>query len=84
MTTLLEALRKVLQPSSAAGSSASPESFFDQGEMTSVGGDGRLFVTISGRTVEASPMSTDEVFKVGDRVWVSQAGSAYIVNGGAR
>ncbi len=84
MTTLLEALRKVLQPSAAPGSSASAESFFVQGEVTSIAGNGMLFVTISGRTVEASPMSTDEVFKVGDRVWVSQAGSAYIVNGGAR
>ncbi len=84
MARLVELLQQIAQ--GAAGGQPgglSPAAFFEKGQVARVYEDGRLAVMLTGRTVDAKPV-TDEVFREGDLVWISQAGSEFIVHGGVR
>ncbi len=84
MARLVDLLQQIVQGAAGGqpgglGSGA----FFEKGQVAKVYEDGRLAVTVMGRTVDAKPV-TDEVFRDGDLVWISQAGSEFIVHGGVR
>lgn len=80
---IIEICRKLQAPQQAGG--VTTENLFLGGTVSTVKGSGRISVsTDAGQGVEASPV-TDEVFTVGQRVWVSQMeDSTYIVHGGIR
>ncbi len=84
MATLIDAIRQI----GWAGLPASrhtgpPAGFFEQGEIVQVDGAGGLVVSVGGKTVLAKPV-TDEPFRIGARVWVSESSEGWIVHGGVR
>lgn len=82
---LVDAVRQIAREVLGDGPSggAGPESFFEQGSVLSVDGQGVMTVDFGGKTVQAKPV-TDEPLTVGMRVWVSHAAEDYIVHGGVR
>jgi hypothetical protein len=83
MATLVDLIRQIGWGEPSAQPAGGGGAFFEQGEVTSVDGMGKLTVSVGGRTVWAETV-TDEPFRVGAKVWVSEAGGAYIVHGGVR
>lgn len=84
MPRLLDLLQRIARggPGTQRETPASG-SFFERGQVVTVHEDGRLSVSLIGQTVDARP-TTDEVFRVGDLVWLSRAGTDWIVHGGVR
>lgn len=67
-----------------AGAGAAPaRPFFERGEVQEVLGTGEVLVLVAGRVVHATPV-TDEPYRKGMLVFVSETPEGTIVHGGVR
>ena len=81
MATLVQAIRALARQGSEPGQVTT--AFFEEGLVISVDGVGGLTLRVDGQTVSAKPV-TDEPFRAGMKVWVSQSTEGWIVHGGKR
>jgi hypothetical protein len=88
MTRILTILRKIAMDANSAprttSTDESGDEAFTQATVQALYGDGRVMVSIGGKTTHFAVPTTDEPFHVGDIVWVSETSVGWIVHGGAR
>ena len=67
-----------------AGTEPDAAEAFTRATVQSLLGDGRVMVSIGGKTTHFAVPTTDEPFSIGDIVWVSETSVGWIIHGGAR
>jgi len=86
VSRLLTVLRKIAMSANSATPPAGTEpdgtEAFVRATVQSLLGDGRVMVSIGGKTTHFVTPTTDEPFSIGDMVWVSETSVGWILQGG--